>query len=166
MHDSTHCPLCQGVAGPGEMTDEQFEAFLEACRAELREKQASFTQRTGNYGKWSYDLSTERLTLGEETFAIVAVGSHSPSHETWLWGWANEDYPQNARSAAQQIQQLFELTGFRVFTDPGCPASSLDAQDFTALALHQLGGCGMFRIPSKREDGPTTYLAVLGPVPT
>jgi hypothetical protein len=161
MHDSSHCPICNGIAAGGEMTDDEFATFLEACRAELHAKQATFVERTKDAGKWAYDLETEQLTLGVETFGIVAVGTFSPSHESWLWAWANEDYPAGARKAAAEIQRLQALTGFRIFTSPGCPASSQDAQDFTALAIHLLGGIGLYRIPSQREDGPTLYLAVL-----
>ena len=52
-------------------------------------------------------------------------------------------------------------TGFRVFIDEGIEASSMDAQDFTALAVHQLGAIGFFR---EASDSPALYLAVHEPV--
>ncbi|MCA9135570.1 MAG: hypothetical protein KDB00_02395 [Planctomycetales bacterium] len=43
MHDSSNCPVCQGVATSGSMSDEQFDAFLDSCRDELEAKQQEFS---------------------------------------------------------------------------------------------------------------------------
>ena len=100
------------------------------------------------------------LIIGSERFPITPVGTHSPEYQSWLWAWANEDFPPLARDAARQLQALHTLTGFRVFLNPGIAASAVDAQDFAALAVHLLGAIGVFRSPS---DGPTLYLAVHEP---
>jgi hypothetical protein len=142
------------------MTDEEFFNFLELCRAELAEKQSRFQQRIRGAERWFYDLAEGVLVLGTERFPISAIGTHSPEYQTWLWAWANEDYPPGARAASRRIQGLYDVTRFRVFTDPGIRASAEDAQDFAALAVHQLGAIGFFRCPS---DGPTLYLAVHEP---
>ena len=142
------------------MSDEEFFAFLAACRDELADKQLRFQQRIAGVERWFYDLRDCSLTMGSERFPVTPVGTHSPEYQTWLWVWANEEMPEMARVASRQIQSLHTVTGFRVFIDPGIEASSADAQDFTALAVHQLGAIGFFREPS---DGPTLYLAVHEP---
>jgi hypothetical protein len=139
------------------MSDREFFAFLGACRDELAAKQARIQQRVAGAAHWSYDLADCSLTIGGERFPMTPVGTHSAEYQTWLWAWANEDFPPRAREAARPLQALHARTGFRVFLDPGIGASAKDAQDFTALAVHQLGAIGFFRSPS---DGPTLYLAV------
>lgn len=138
MHDSSECPVCRGLPIDGSMSDDDFQAFLDGSMS---------------VADWSMKIDDER-------FPIIPVGTHSPEQQTWLWVWVNESFPERAREASRQLQALSTLTGFRVFTDPGSPASSLDAQDFTAMAVHQVDAIGFFRAPS---DGPTLYLAVQYP---
>jgi hypothetical protein len=157
MHDSSRCPICRGLPVGGSMSDEEFFAFLAACRDELAAKQACFQQRIAGAARWAYEMADCSLTIGTERFRMTPIGTHSPEYQTWLWAWANEDFPPVAREASRRLQALYGVTGFRVFLDPGIGASSTDAQDFAALAVHQLGALGFFRSPS---DGPTLYLAV------
>jgi hypothetical protein len=103
-------------------------------------------------------MSDGSLTIGEVRYEMIPIGSFSPEYQSWLWAWANEDFPEVARTASRQIQALHGVTGFRVFIDPGIGASATDAQDFAALAAHQLEGIGIFRCPS---EGPVLFLAVL-----
>jgi hypothetical protein len=157
MHNSSTCPICHGLPIGGSMSDAEFFAFLAACRDELEDKQPRFQQRIASAGSWTYDMMDCSLTMGTERFPMTRVGTHSLEYQTWLWAWANEDFPEAARAASRQLQSLHTVTGFRVFIDPGIEASSADAEDFAALAVHQLGAIGFFRDPS---DGPTLYLAV------
>jgi hypothetical protein len=96
-------------------------------------------------------------TLAIDDFLFGMIGTHNPAHNSWLWAWANEDFPASARTASRRIQSLHTVTGFRVFIDPATQASSADAQDFTASAVHILDAVGLVRCPS---DGPVLYLAV------
>ena len=141
------------------MSDEEFFAFLDACRDELAEKQSQFKQLVGNAIGWYYDMQDCSLTLGSERFSMTPVGTHSPEYQTWLWAWANDEFPEVARAASRQIQSLHSVTGFRVFINEGIEASAEDADDFTALAVHQLGAIGFFR---EASGSPTLYLAVMG----
>lgn len=160
MHDSSTCPLCRGLPVGGSMADDEFFAFLQACREELADKQARFQQRIDGRAQWSYDMEDCSLQVGE-SFAMTPVGSHSSGYGSWLWAWANEDFPANAREASRRIQGLHASTGFQVFLDPGVNAVPDDAVNFTALAVHQLDAIGFFRVPG--DTGPTLYLAVHEP---
>jgi hypothetical protein len=157
MHDSSTCPTCLGLPVGGSLSDEDFGTFLGTCRDELAAKQARFQQRIAGAARWSYELADCSLVIGSERFRMTPIGTHSPEHQSWLWAWANEDFPARARTAARAVQTLHATTGFRVFLDPGLPASPADALDFTALAVHQLGAIGFFR---SQSDGTTLYLAV------
>jgi hypothetical protein len=160
MHDSTECPVCRGQAIDGSMTDDEFDVFLQTCEAELADKQAQFQERIRDAGRWSYDLDVCTLTIGAERFPIIPIGSHSPERQTWLWAWANEDNPAAARDSSRRFQDLHRITGFRVFLDPGIPASSADSQAFSAMAIHHAGAIALFKVPT---EGPVLYFAVLSP---
>jgi hypothetical protein len=160
MHDSSTCPICRGLPVDGSMSDEEFFAFLAACRDELADKQARFLSRIAGASRWQYEMADGSLTIGDTRFGMTPIGTFSPEHQSWLWAWANEDFPEAARAASRRIQGLHAVTGFRVFLDPGIGASAADAQDFVAVAVHQLGAIGFFRCPS---DGPVLYLAVHEP---
>ena len=160
MHNSSTCQICHGLPIDGRISDAEFFAFLAACRDELTDKQLRFQQRIAGAGSWAYDLQDGSLTIGSERFGVTAVGTHSLEYQTWLWAWANDQFPEAARAASQQLQSLHSVTGFRVFIDDGIEASSADAQDFAALAVHQLGAIGFIRDAS---GSPTLYLAVHDP---
>jgi hypothetical protein len=161
MHDSSTCPICRGLPVGGSMSDAEFSAFLAACREELAVKQADFQRRIAGTSRWDYDMADGSLTLGNMRFGMTPIGTFSAEFQSWLWAWANEDFPEAARAASRRVQGLHAVTGFRVFIDLGAAASSADAQDFTALAVHHLGAIGFFRCPS---DGPVLFLAVHEPV--
>jgi hypothetical protein len=139
------------------MSDEEFFGFLAACREELAHKQERFQRRINGASRWSYEMADCSLTIGSERFPMTPVGTYSPEQQTWLWGWANDAFPPAAREASRPLQELHAVTGFRVFLDTGIEASSADAQDFAALAVHQLDAIGFFRSSS---SGTTLYLAV------
>ena len=124
---------------------------------EMAGKQSRFKQRVGGRTGWKYDLEDCSVTLGSERFCMTPIGTHSPEYQTWLWAWANEDFPEVARAASREIQSLHTVTGFRVFINPGIEASEEDADDFAALAVHQLGAIGFFR---EASSSPTLYVAV------
>lgn len=157
MHDSSHCPVCRSQPAAGGLTDDEFHAFLRACRDELAAKQARFQQRIASAARWQCELAEGTLSFDGMIFGITPVGTYSEAEQTWLWAWANESLPQKARETSRPIQALFDRTGFRVFVDAGLPATASDAEDLTAMALHELGATGLFRIPS---EGLTLYLAV------
>lgn len=157
MHDSSTCPVCQGLPVEGSLTDEQFHAFLSACRDELADKQARFNARIAGAARWHYELADCSLTVGAHRFCMVPVGTFSHEHQSWLWAWANDSFPDAARDASRRIQGLHATTGFRVFLNAGLSASRDDALSFTALAVHHLGGVGFFRCPADAD----LYLAAM-----
>jgi hypothetical protein len=163
MHDSSTCEICRGLPIDGSLTDEQFAGFLDACRREMAGKQQTFQQRIEGASRWRYEMVEGTLTVGDTVFGMTPIGTFSEEHKSWLWAWANPDFPPSARQAASGIQSLHAITGFKVFLNEGTTASAVDAQDLVAFAVHALSASGFFRCPS---DGPTLYLAVHGPIRT
>lgn len=156
MHDSSSCPYCQGAAIHGSMSDEEFHTFLAACRNELADKQSHFTRVLSQRQTWRYDLNTCQIRFHDLALSFVPIGTFSDSLSSWLWAWANPDFPDEARTRSRKLQSLRNSTGFQVFLDPGIAASRQDAEDFSAIALHYLDGQGLFRVPGN----PDLYLSV------
>jgi hypothetical protein len=156
MHDVSNCPVCSKALKSGSMSDEQFSAFIAVCRDELTRLQSQFQERIRGSGQWFYNLSDCTLRIGDISFPITPIGTHSPERQSWLWAWANEEFPLRAREASKSIRALQTLTGFRAFTSPSIGASDSEAQDLAALAVHCLGAIGIFRVPGT----PTLFLAV------
>ena len=157
MHDCSTCKVCRGLPIRDSLSDNEFLAFLVSCRNELAAKQVIFERRIQGASRWYYNMAEGTLAIDDFLFGMTPIGTHNPAHNSWLWAWANEDFPAGARTASRRIQSLHAVTGFRVFIDSGTQVSSPDAQDFTALAVHILEAIGFFRCPS---DGTVLYLAV------
>ena len=138
------------------MTDDEFAAFLDSCRSELATKQTAFANSLPDDAEWFYDLDVDLLRIGAHEYRITAIGTHNQELQTWLWAWANDTFPESARSASSKIKSLFGITGFNVFTDDGINATSRDAQDLSACAIHVLGASGLYRCPGEA----TLHLAV------
>jgi hypothetical protein len=160
MHDSSTCPICRSLPAGASLSDDAFNAFLAACRDELAAKPERFQQRIAGAARWFYEMADGSLTLGDTCFGMTPIGTYSPAHQSWLWAWANEEFPRAAKESAAAVRDLYAVTGFRVFADPGTSASPDDALSFVAMAVHQLGAIAMFRAPSQ---GPILYLAVFEP---
>jgi len=156
MHDSSRCETCRGLPIGGSLSDAEFSAFLDACRHELAAKQAVFQQRVHGSARWFYDMTDLSLTIDDIVLGMTPIGTYSSEYGSWLWAWANEDFPFTSRKAAERIRTLHDITGFQVFLDPGIKASLADADDFVALAVHALDASAFFRCPSHRV---TLYLA-------
>lgn len=142
---------------PNVLSDDEFADFLSACHKVLLMKQNSFMLHIAGAEQWHYDMPSGRLHIGSQTFGMTPIGTYSSPYESWLWAWANDDFPADVRALASGIQALHGTTGFGVFLQPGISASLDDVDDFVALAVHALGADAFFRCTSNE---PTLYLAV------
>jgi hypothetical protein len=146
------------TGGGDQMTDEQFSELVMLCNEEFATKQQKFQIWIASSEKWFYDLEDCSLTIGNMQFRITPIGTYSKTSETWLWGWANPEFPPHAIEASSRLKSLYDITGWSVFENQGTNASSADAQVFSALALHVLDAVGLFKCGGEGE--PMLYLAV------
>jgi hypothetical protein len=142
---------------PDSFSDDEFAEFLASCHRDLLSKQNGFKQQIAGASEWYYDMPSLSLQIGECVFGITPIGTYSSAYESWLWAWANDDFPPEARALASRIQTLHGTTGFRVFLEPGIGAGEKDVDDFVALAVHALRADGFFRSNSNETS---LYLAV------
>src|SRR5262249_11523715 len=59
-----------------------------------RWKQERFQPLIQGAARWSYEMANCSLTIGSVRFPMTPIGTFSPKHQSWLWAWANEDFPR------------------------------------------------------------------------
>ena len=115
MHESSRCDTCRGLPTGGSLSDADFSAFLGACKRELAAKQAVFEQRVQGGARWFYDMTDLSLTIDDTVLGMTPIGTYSSEYESWLWAWANEEFPLTARRAAETIRTLHDITASKCF---------------------------------------------------
>jgi hypothetical protein len=140
------------------MTDHEFAQLLSLCDREFVEKQEKFQMWIATSGMWFYDLEECTLTLGDTKFEVTPIGTYGATSGTWLWAWANSEFPPKAIERAEKLKCLYELTGWEVFENPGTHATVDELQIFNLLAIHILDSVGLFQDGEGGE--PALYLAV------
>lgn len=158
-----------GLFGKGkkkkEMTDREFEAFVDGCYEELKAKQEALMEkyRLGEYDEFWFDQPSGTLQFKrgegvELAFNVVPVGSWSGNSNSWMWAWANESVDEALKAASMKIQGLADHTGYAVFTNGSFPAEELMAHELTAMAVHHLSALGMYIAPAGNLK---TFLALM-----
>ncbi len=139
------------------MTDEQFSAFVDQAVEELQSKQRSLTERygLGTHEQYWFDQPGGALQFKDGTGRVLVearvtpIGSYAKDSNTWRWAWANESLTEALRQRAEELKGLHGLTGFEVFHMPVFEADEQMASALVAMAVHQLGSLGCYRIPTR-----------------
>jgi hypothetical protein len=50
--------------------------------------------------RWFYEMTDGSLTIGYTRFGMIALGTYSAAHQSWLWAWANQAFPPVAKESA------------------------------------------------------------------
>ena len=141
------------------MNDEEFQAFIDACFAELERKQQYLvdTFGFGSFDRFNYDFNIEEIYLlkNEDVLVkakIIPIGSFNTENSTWLWGWANEAFPENHRAKAAKLKELEKITGFEMLGDKVAEIDEDMAWEIAGMALNLLGFEGVYRGPANQTD--------------
>jgi hypothetical protein len=140
------------------MTDKQFDAFVAQAVRALEQKQDLLTDTygLGKYEEFWFDQSTGVLQFKDATgcvqseATVTPIGSYSQKSRTWQWAWANDSLAEMLRKKAEELKLLYDLTGFEVFQTSVFKADEQMAWELAAMAVHQLGSLGCYRIPTGR----------------
>ena len=148
-----------------QMTDKEFNTFLDNCYQELEEKQNLLMSEynLGKYGKYWFDQITETIQFKEDgkvelEFYVVLIGSWSSKSNSWMWAWANKSITEELRSKSIKIKELANYTGFNVFEKEAFEADEAMAHELTSMAVHYLNALGMYIVPS---DNLKSFLALI-----
>jgi hypothetical protein len=61
--------------------------------------------------RWFYEMADGSLAIGYTRFGMMPRGTYSAAHQSWLWAWANEEFPPVAKESAATCE-----TAGNVFT--------------------------------------------------
>jgi hypothetical protein len=142
--------------------DRAFDALLERCMADYRNMQDALGAELSGHARWHYDFDCCTLafsggTMAPRTLPITPIATYLPSVRNWCWAWANDALPPLAREKAVRIKDLARKTQYRVFEIPSVDIACEEIDELCALALHELGGRGVFKV---KEDDPWKFMVI------
>jgi hypothetical protein len=151
-----------------EMTDEEFERFVQGAIAELSRKQDRLTAEfgLGGYARWDLDEEAETLAFFDATgrkalrAEVIQIGSYASNRGTWKWGWSNDSVLPHVRKKAEPLKELAVVTGFHMFAEAA--AMSVDehlAWELAAISARHLDALGVYRAPSSSRP-LASFLAI------
>ncbi|HEV7280511.1 MAG TPA: hypothetical protein VGN57_09920 [Pirellulaceae bacterium] len=150
------------------MTDEEFDAYVQAAADELDHKQAGLSREygLGGYADFELDQATGSLRFKDSDArvrieaAITPIGTFAPSGGAWKWAWANESLLPALRDRSERLKELNELTGMNVFVKPVVQSDDAMAWEIVGIAVRHLGALGCYRVPA----GPVQLFVAINSV--
>ncbi len=140
-----------------EMNDEEFQTYIDTCFDELERKQQHLidTFGFGSFDKFEHDFEKEELYLIKNDkilvkAKIIPIGSFNTESGTWLWGWANEAFPEGLRGKAAKLKELKAVTGFEMFGNDMAEIDEDMAWEISGMSLDLLGFEGVYRGPANK----------------
>lgn len=137
------------------MNDEEFQSYIDSCYEELERKQQYLMDEFGfgSFDRFQHDFEKEEIYLlkdGEVRIKakIIPIGSFNTQSSTWMWGWANEAFPDVLREKAAQLKKLEEVTGFEVFGNEMAEIDEDMVWEIAGMSLNILGYDGVYRGPA------------------
>lgn len=135
----------KAAADWGEWSREAVQLMQERTNAWVRD----YSLQDRHY-HWSLDDA--KLVFpseGDEVIADICVlGSLSVSEGTFLWAWANEAIPSQARRGLERVREFGEENGFEPLTKPEWSADRADGLEMTAIAARVLDAAGVWVAPT------------------
>jgi hypothetical protein len=151
------------------VTDQEFEEFLRTSLDALWAKQDALESDYGfgNYSKWHFDQTTEKLVLFNENDVktleadVIDVGSYATNSQTWKWAWSNDSVLPSLREKAAVLKELATITGVELFASdaPFKVEGESMAWELAAMCVRHLGALGAYRAPSPSKP-LATFLAI------
>lgn len=95
------------------MMSTEYEQWVEAARARVRERMADSQTRfgLGTYGRYEIDLPSATIRFldaaGRDRVRadLQIAGSWSPASETWMWSWENQSVPELAVLRLREVRE-------------------------------------------------------------
>ncbi len=151
-----------GLDDGGCLSPEEFKQFRHESVHALSDLNDRCDERfrITSWPRWDYDLNAGKLVFSEEgTPKVIAsvqvVGTTSTASNTWLWGWANENFPGSVTARICEVRAFGEREGLPQLTKPALPDDEYLGWEMTAIAARVIGAKGGYRCP---YDSGFTYL--------
>lgn len=155
-----------GEGSMENMSKEQFGQMIRDCYREMEEKQEKLIQKYGvdKYAKCWFDFDTNMLKfyrgnkVGLELKAY-ALGTWTPSDGTWLWAWADPDFPQTVKEGQEKLKELYGNDKTGLFKSRGFVGNENKVYEAVSITLKQMNAMGVYKIDYKNSK---LYLAIMG----
>ena len=96
--------------------------------------------------RYDWSLGDARLIFTTDSGTVSAdirvIGSASLSKGTFLWSWANETIPPQARCGPESVRAFGSRYGLTLLVTPEWPAGRDDALEIAAVAARLLDASG------------------------
>jgi hypothetical protein len=137
------------------VTDEEIDNHLHESVHLQVETNEHYLQQfgIGSFERWDYDMDKETLTFSHEgvphvVAAIQVAGSISNKSNTWLWGWANQHFPENVTKALSVVREFGKKHEILKLTQDKWAATIEDGWEMSAVANRLINGKGVYRCPT------------------
>jgi hypothetical protein len=137
------------------VTDEEIDNYLHESIHLQMETNEEYLQQfdIDSFEHWDYDMDKETLTFSHKGVAkvvatIQVAGSISNKSKTWLWGWANQYFPENVIRALSVVREFGEKHGIQKLTRDKWAATVEDGWEMSAVANRLIKGKGVYRCPT------------------
>lgn len=138
------------------VTVEQLEKYIDLCCQKLDEMQGDLHTKygLGAYEKYWCDLEKKILQFKNndtviDEFYVIYFASWSTKSTTWMWGWANEHFPEHVRKDSVRLKKLATTLGLDLFDTPVFECDDDMAYVLTAISCDHFDLMGTYRIPTK-----------------
>lgn len=134
------------------MNSIEFDQFIDRCYDELERKQFYLKAEfgIGNCEKFEIDWQSGILKLKENSTVkliakITPIGSYSPKNSTWMWAWEYPYIPDSLNQKTQQIKELGNLTGMKIFATSIFQTEAETVWEIAAMVSYHLKSMGCYR---------------------
>ena len=141
------------------VTETTVRRFVRKCCRELEEKMAAWESEfgIGEYPLFKWSDEDAVLRFGSEsswpvTCDIVVAGTWGKASSTWLWSWANADFPEGVRVPLVPVKRFGEQRGYEPLMRSVVEADAEDAWHQAAVAAHVIGAQAAYRVPYDRGE--------------
>lgn len=112
----------------------------------VQERNDAWIRLQGCQYQWS--LEDAQLVFSSGSAEVVAdicvVGSASKAEGTFLWAWANEAIPLNARRGLERVREFGERNSLELLTKPEWPGARCVGLEMAAAAAGVLDASGVW----------------------
>lgn len=75
--------------------------------------QLNMSERVTRNKRYKIDINKGIISFGLKKFKIQVLGTESDESNTWLWGWANDIFPDSSLKAAKEIKERGKELGLK-----------------------------------------------------
>jgi hypothetical protein len=119
----------------------------------MQERNDAWMREYGLQGcQYDWSLDNAQLVLRLDSDQVVAdicvIGSVSEAEGTFLWAWANEAIPHQARRGLETVREFGENNALELLTKPEWPGGRSDGLEMAAVAGRVLDASGVWVAPT------------------